>query len=473
MQHNFLRRERLFAMMMRNPLRLRMMLACAVFAGSAGVARAGVVMDAANVAFNQVRGGAEITYTLGDEPAIVTLEIQTNTLANGEGDWVDVGGENVQHVSGDVNCIVRETGTQRKIYWKACKDMPERIFTNGTIRAVLTAWATNAPPDYLVVGLRKSNDVRFYASTNYLPGGFSSDAYRTTELLMRKVPAAGVVWKMGIMPNDAGQTINTEGDDPARTIPHLVMLTEDYYMGVYEVTQGQYTNMCSKSNNSEFNNLPDAPLRPVESIGVAELRGQDTAFGSGIWWPKTGHQVTDDSVIGQLRAKTGLDGFDLPTSAQWEYACRAGTATAYSWGTDDVKGAYCWHSGNTTNAVNRNGGQRHAAQVVGTRLPNAWCLYDMHGNVEEICLDRITVGDPYRATFVADWAQGGVTIDPDGGEVGDNGSGSASAHTQIVKNGGSAAEGVRQMRSGARWTGGTTFKSYFIGFRLWHPAKFN
>ncbi len=431
---------------------------------------AGVVMDQSSVEFRQVKGGAEIAYTLGDEPAIVTLEIQTNTLANGAGEWLDIGGWNVQSVFGDANRIVRETGTRRTIYWKASKDMPERVFKDGTIRAVLTAWATNAPPDYLVVGLKAANDWRFYASTNYLPGGFSSDAYRTTELLMRKIPAAGVVWKMGIMPNDAGQTINDQGDDPARTIPHLVMLSEDYYMGVFEVTQAQYTNMCNKSNNSYFNNQSDSPVLPIENIGMGEIRGQTTAFGDGIWWPKTGHEVTSASAIGQLRTKTGLEGFDLPTAAQWEYACRAGTTTRYSFG-DDINGDYCWYSSNSPKIVARNGTSYNAPHPVGTKLPNAFGLYDMHGNVEECCLDRINHGDYYTATFASDWAQGGVTIDPDGGMVGSTASGTTGA-TQIAKLGGSCAESARQMRAGARWTGGWSYAGYFIGFRLWHPARF-
>ena len=138
------------------PMRRVALLAAAAFAWTL---HAGVVMDRSTVDFRPVKGGAEIAYTLGDDPAIVTLEIQTNTLANGAGEWLDIGGWNVQSVFGDANRIVRETGTQRKIYWKASKDMPERIFKDGTIRAVLTAWATNAPPDYMVVGLREANDV--------------------------------------------------------------------------------------------------------------------------------------------------------------------------------------------------------------------------------------------------------------------------------------------------------------------------
>ena len=447
-------------------MRREALLAAAAFAWAL---HAGVVMDQSSVEFRQVKGGAEIAYTLGDDPAIVTLEIQTNTLANGAGEWLDIGGWNVQSVFGDVNRIVRETGTQRKIYWKASKDMPERIFKDGTIRAVLTAWATNAPPDYMVVGLRKSNDVRFYASTNYLPEGIGSDRYRTTELLMRKIPAAGVVWKMGTPDNESDKKDDSEKtggrNDFAYEYQHLVMLTEDYYMGVYEVTQAQYTNMCSKSNGAYFNNQADSPLRPMENIGLEEMRGQTTAFGNGIWWPKTGHQVTDNSAIGQLRTLSGLADFDLPTAAQWEFACRAGTTTAFSWGSSSANTDYCWYSGNYKRETARNGTSYNAPQAVGTKLPNAFGLYDMHGNVEECCLDRNISGDDYKATFAADWEKGGVTVDPDGG-------GESATTTLIVKAGGSSAEGARQMRSGARWTGGWSYASYFIGFRLWHPARF-
>ena len=433
-------------------------------AACAGAAAAGVVMPPESVSFTPVKHGAEIAYTLDDEPAIVTMEIQTNTLANGAGEWVDIGGENVQHVSGDVNRIVRETGTVRKIFWRAHKDIPDRTFANGTIRAVLTAWATNAPPDYLVVGLKAANDVRFYAATNYLPDGLMGERYRTTELLLRKIPAAGVVWRMGTPDSEPGKKSDSDRNDFTYEIQHNVMLSEDYYMGVFEVTQSQYTNMCARGNPSKFVANATTPwLCPVNNVGMADLRGQTTEFTSGIWWPATGHQVTDGSAIGQLRARSGLDDFDLPTAAQWEFACRAGTTTAFSWGSDSVNGAYLWYTSNTS-PITSGGKSYRIPQPVGTKLPNGFGLYDMHGNVEECCLDRIATGDAYTGTFIADWAQGGVTVDP--------GADNAGTGRLIVKAGGSSAEGSRQARSGARWTGGWSYRDYYIGFRLWHPARF-
>ena len=95
--------------------------------------------------------------------------------------------------------------------------------------------------------------------------------------------------------------------------------------------------------------------------------------------------VAAGSFPGRLRAKTGLAGFDLPTEAQWECACRAGTTTALNNGRDlsSEKGAclnlnevgrYCENSNHTT-------------QAAGGKRPNAWDLYDMHGNVLELCRD--------------------------------------------------------------------------------------
>ena len=94
---------------------------------------------------------------------------------------------------------------------------------------------------------------------------------------------------------------------------------------------------------------------------------------AGAWWPGSS-SVDANSFIGKLQARTGLD-FDLPTEAQWEYACRAGTATTYSYG-NSANGDYMWYG--------NNAGRLHPA---GEKRSNPWGLYDIHGNVWEWCSD--------------------------------------------------------------------------------------
>jgi len=143
---------------------------------------------------------------------------------------------------------------------------------------------------------------------------------------------------------------------------HEVTLTNPFYLGRYEVTQAQWVAKM-ETNPSRFKEAPDSPYRPVESVGV---KGTDT-----------------ENVL-QYLTRTG---FRLPTEAEWEFACRAGTSFPYYNGsTDDVLiNDLAWTSGNSV-------GQTHA---VGGKLPNGFGFYDMLGNVGEFVADYW--GDSYTA----------------------------------------------------------------------------
>ena len=196
-----------------------------------------------------------------------------------------------------------------------------------------------------------------------------------------------------------------------------MVLTNDYYIGVYPVTQKQYWNMTGGYlgdgwAESNFRGNDDANWSPVENLSYEDLRGTDCD------WPQDGYAVS--GTLLKLRALTGLK-LDLPTEAQWEYACRAGTGSGYNSGkectTKKTSGTACpnlnelgWYGGNNQKYGNSNG----TTYEVGLKKPNAWGLYDMHGNVFEMCLDWYSESDDYTDTFAAGWESGIPTVAPEG-----------------------------------------------------------
>ena len=184
-------------------------------------------------------------------------------------------------------------------------------------------------------------------------GGFNTDEYKTTKLVLRLI-GPGTFMMGG---------------------SYQVTLTKPFYCGVFEVTQKQY-ELVTGSNPSYY----QGDMRPVEQVSWNTIRGNSSTYN----WPGSAN-VDSNSFVGRLQARTGLS-FDLPTEAQWEYACRAGTTSTYNNGGDaenDLKqlGRY---SGNQSDG---KGGYSSNHTKVGSYQPNAWGLYDMHGNVGEWCLD--------------------------------------------------------------------------------------
>jgi formylglycine-generating enzyme required for sulfatase activity len=233
-----------------------------------------------------------------------------------------------------------------------------------------------------------------------VPGGM--EATNSIGMKLRLIPAGEFM--MG-SPTTESDRIDTETQ-------HRVSITKPFYLGVTEVTQEQYQKVMGK-NPSQFKR----PQNPVEKVSWAEAV----------------------EFCGKLSAmpaeKTSGYVYRLPTEAEWEYACRSGTTTAYGFGDDASRlGDYGWFEGNSDSSTH----------PVGEKKPNAWGLYDMHGNVWEWCQD-----------WYGDYPSGSAT-DPTGAT-----SGSIRAFR-----GGGWLFFARGCRSAYRIWCTPEYRSYGLGFRV-------
>ena len=185
---------------------------------AAGLSAAPNIASDVTLSRNTATRQLEIRYTLTGEPGIVTADIQTNYVDGGVTKWASIGEENFANIVGDVNRVVTNVGTVSTIWWKPEKIWPGHKIPASGVRAVLKAWATNSPPDYVVVDLLAKKSLRFYTSTNAIPFGVQDNIYRTEKLVMRRIPAAGVVWRMGCATvaetNAVGSTNNAKHAPP-------------------------------------------------------------------------------------------------------------------------------------------------------------------------------------------------------------------------------------------------------------------
>ena len=319
-----------------------------------------------NVALHKPASGtAIVTFDL-DEDAVITAQFVA--------DGVPIADEIVRTISGDINRKV-SAGTGRSFTWKARKDWPDHLVANFSV--TVTAWPPLAPPDYMAVDLRADAEtprIRYYASSNAVPGGVTNRIYKSDYLLMRRIPAAMVRHRQG---SPATATVRG-GNETA----HYCTLSEDYYMAVYEFTEAQFAlvgGSRTKTTSFEVGDGEEAQYYPLSGVyWKNDIRGNVGMAAA----------PASSSIIGRLRTCAGLNTIDLPTDAQWEYACRAGTDTSLYDGTEAAYNgsglthlqALAWIGGDAPNA----GGHPHE---VGLKVPNAWGLYDMLGNVREWCRD--------------------------------------------------------------------------------------
>ena len=239
-----------------------------LFAGAAGLlcgTAVASVPQCTNVTLAPIPGGAEISYDL-DSDAAVTLELFD--------DGVALSPDALQTLKGDGWGFVK-SGTGRKIVWKGYRDVPNQRYAN--LKAVVTAWDPDIPPPYMVVDLRPGKGtVAYYASADKVPLGVTNRMYKTTHLVLAKVPAAGRTWTLGSMPG-AEST-------PRREIQRSVALTEDYYLGIYPVTGGQWLQFKATNPSSSHFYGADKDVSPVEAklVDIPEFKAEFAKMADAI-----------------------------------------------------------------------------------------------------------------------------------------------------------------------------------------------
>lgn len=394
---------------------------CMFVALCAMLASAETYLNVTNVSCRQRypwNGMVDIDYTVESDDAATGVYVFPEGVDNDSGMLLQMRTLSGEGVNGPV-----KPGT-RRMTWDAAKDQPNFNTTSFSVKMTAISGASS----YLVIDLSgganaASYPVRFAAAGPDL----ANDTCRTTEL-----------WLKLVLPGTF--TMGSPTDEPGRytrETQHFVTLTKPFYMGVFQITQKQYT-LVMGSNPSRYK----GDTRPVEQVSYNDIRG--TLLGAN--WPSHA-QVYVDSFLGKIRARTALN-FDLPTEAQWEYACRAGTTTALNNGRDlsstgqdaamDEVGRYYY------NQNDGKGGYSSGHTKVGSYAPNAWGLYDMHGNVYEWCLD-----------WYGSYATGAVT-DPVG---------SASGSGRVLR-GGTYNGSAQSCRSAGRAHDSPSNWIYVIGFRL-------
>ena len=200
---------------------------------------------------------------------------------------------------------------------------------------------------------------------------------------------------------------------------HEVTISNDYYLGAYEVTQTQYQTVIG--------NNPSCYQGALVGNQNADLPVENVSLDDAVEFCKKLSELPEEKKAGRV--------YRLPTEAQWEYACRAGSKTIYSF--DDEEGLlpeYGWFK--------RNSSQR--THTVGLLEPNAWGLYDMHGNVWEWCSD-----------WYGEYPKGAVS-DPTGPTMG----------TDRVNRGGCWLYLAANCRSASRNWAKSSYQDGLLGFRV-------
>lgn len=297
----------------------------------------------------------DIDFTLGDAGADEQFKIDVKAS------YLD--GKHILIARRFVTEPVVKPGT-RRITWDLGMDYPG--FKADDLRVAVTAspFTNGVDGVYMIIdlagGKNAANYPVRYTTTPPKHSVNAPDACKTTEMWLKRIKC--------------GSFMFCEGDSAPGEFK--VNITKDFYMGIFECTQQQWAQVTGNWP-SLFKNEQFRATRPCENIGQTLIRGH-------FQWPRT-KAPTDGSFVGKVRNRSGLMTFDLPTEAQWEYANRCGSKNGKHWcykvNSDNMR--YGMPDGNIDPDWDLSGG----TVTVGTYAPNVWGVYEMFGNVAELCLD--------------------------------------------------------------------------------------
>ena len=207
--------------------------------------------------------------------------------------------------------------------------------------------------------------------------------------------------------------------------PHEVTISRGFYLGKHVITQKQWESVMGTSPWVGQPLVQPNPNHPAVYISWDDV----------------------DSFLQRLNQKSGQEVYRLPTEAEWEYACRAGTATVWSCGDQRERlGEYAWYrQEDVSDGWMTHVGPEHA-QPVGTKQPNPWGLFGMHGNVYEWCRDW----------YAPDYYANSPATDP---------TGPAAGSTRVTR-GGSFGADAWALRSANRLQEAPDSRGYSLGARV-------
>ena len=274
-------------------------------------------------------------------------------------------------------CDLPSANGSHRVTWDTAADGYEALVASGSVKATLTYdVGTLSDSTYMVVDLSAGTTGEYpvrFIRTDLPTSVFNRDLYKTSRLVLKRIPAGSFWMGVGTTASTSGKYGNiTEWDGVSR---QYVQLTDDYYLALFATTAQQYKLITGTALGNK-----DAPMAPKNSF----------------WWGSTIAAAPFDNLSNRTICRgQPVTGFSLPTEAQWERACRAGTLTTYYngknyTGQDDKNtswmGAFCMCTKTAAfgPAVKKN---NQGQAYVGQFPPNDWGFYDMVGNVCEWCSD--------------------------------------------------------------------------------------